>query len=38
MTSGTIHRNALAAKFRSFLGAESVLDDAEELKPPLSET
>ncbi len=33
MTSGTIHRNALAAKFRSFLGAESVLDDAEELKP-----
>jgi len=33
MASGTIDRNALVAEFRSFLGADAVLDDAEELKP-----
>ncbi len=33
MASGTINRNALVAEFRSFLGADSVLHDAEELKP-----
>jgi len=33
MASGAIDRNALVAEFRSFLGADSVLHDAEELKP-----
>ena len=33
MASGTIDRNGLVAEFRSFLGADSVLHDAEELKP-----
>jgi len=33
MASGTIDRNALVAEFRSFLGADSVLHDVEELKP-----
>ncbi|MEE9265815.1 MAG: FAD-linked oxidase C-terminal domain-containing protein [Gammaproteobacteria bacterium] len=33
MAPGTIDRNALVAKFRSFLGADSVLHDVEELKP-----
>jgi glycolate oxidase len=33
MASGTIDRNALVAEFRSFLGADAVLDHAEELKP-----
>ncbi len=33
MASGTIDRNALVAEFRSFLAADAVLDDAEELKP-----
>jgi glycolate oxidase len=33
MVSGTIDRNALVAEFRSFLDADSVLHDAEQLKP-----
>ena len=33
MASGMIDRNALVAEFRSFLAADAVLDDAEELKP-----
>jgi glycolate oxidase len=33
MASGTIERNTLVAEFRSFLDADSVLHDAEQLKP-----
>jgi glycolate oxidase len=33
MASGKIAGSALAAEFRSFLGADSVLDTAEQLKP-----
>jgi len=33
MTSGSIDRNALVAEFRSFMDADAVLDNAEQLKP-----
>jgi glycolate oxidase len=33
MASGTIDRNALVAEFRTFLDADSVLHEAEQLKP-----
>jgi len=33
MASGTVDRNALVAEFRSFLDADSVLHDSEQLKP-----
>ena len=33
MASGTIDRNALVTEFRSFLAADSVLHDPEQLKP-----
>ncbi len=33
MASGMIDRNALVAEFRSFLDVDSVLHDAEQLKP-----
>ena len=33
MASGTIDRNGLLAQFRTFLDADAVLHDAEQLKP-----